>query len=458
MHKVVKAHRINHKVNIEKDLTTGKLFSQMVFFSLPIILTNVLQIVFNTADVMVLGVFVSDRAVAAVGSTGSLINLLTMLVIGMSTGTNVLLSKYVGAHDEDGVKKTVGVSVLISVVLGVLLIAVGLIFSRPMLELMGCDPNVIDLADKYVKIYFLGMPLVILYNFTSAILRASGDSVRPLIYLIIGGVLNVGLNVVFVLVFGMDVDGVAIATVIAQGVSAFLSIVALLRAKGIVKLRFKYLRFYKKELSEIFKIGFPTGIQSSLFSLSNVVLQAAINGFGEFAMAGSSYAMQIDSYIYVATNGVSIALMSFISQNYGARKTDRIKLSIKYGITLSVMVSLVLGIIATFITKPIVGALTNDTTVIDFAVRRAVIVCPSYFLCGFMDTFSNSLRGLNKSFAGMVITLLGACALRIVWIYTFIPITNSYEMIFISYPVTWLITALVEWIVLSKTIKNLKYN
>ena len=458
MHKVVKAHSVNTKINIEKDLTTGNLFSQMVFFSLPIILTSVLQIVFNTADVMVLGVLVSDRAVAAVGSTSSLINLLTMLAIGLSTGTNVLLSKCVGSHDEERINKTVGVSIVLALVLGCLLILIGQLFSRPILELMECDENVIDLAEKYVKIYFLGMPLVILYNFTSAILRAAGDSNRPLIYLIVGGVLNVALNFAFITLFNMDVDGVAIATIISQGVSALLSIIALMRAKGIVKLRLKHLRFYKEELIEIIKIGLPSGIQSSLFSLSNVVLQSAINSFGEFAMAGSSYAMQIDSYVYVATNGVSVALMSFISQNYGAKKTDRIKKSIKYGLYLSCVISIVLGVIATLVTQPIVGALTSDDLVIEYAFRRAIIVCPTYFLCGFMDTCSYTLRGVGKSFTGMVITLIGACFLRIVWINLFIPITNSYEMIFISYPVTWLITATAELLVLIKVFKNLKYD
>ncbi len=355
-HKISAQHKYR-KGKIEQNFTKGNLFRQIILFSIPIILTNVLQLVFNTADIAVLGAISAggDRAVAAVGATTPLINLLTMLFVGISIGVNIVVSKKLGAKDDESVKKLVGMSVPLSLCIGLFLVVVGWTLARPLLMLMNCKDSVLDYAVKYLQIYFTGMPLVMLYNFFSAILRAAGDSKRPLIYLIIGGILNVGFNIFFVLVVGMDVEGVAIATVISQGVAAVLCIIRLLKANGVVKLRFKYFKFYKKELIEVIKIGVPSGIQSSLFALANVFIQSTVNLFGDKAIAGASYSSQVENYVNTAMTGVATAITTIVSQNYGAKDFTRIKKAIVYAVIINLVMGVVLGFGALLILKPVVG-------------------------------------------------------------------------------------------------------
>ncbi|MBO5851688.1 MAG: MATE family efflux transporter [Clostridia bacterium] len=441
---------------IEKDFTNGPIFKQMALFALPLMFTSVLQILFNTADVLVLGVFVGDDAVAAVGSTGSLINLITSLFIGMSMGVNVVASRHLGSHNDEGVKKVIGMSILLSVIFGFILLIIGWFGAKFFLTLMKSDVDVIDLSTTYLKVYFLGIPLVILYNFLSSIMRASGDSKRPLIYLLISGVVNVLLNVFFILVLKMTVEGVAIATVVAQGLSALLCIIQLIRAKGVVKLNAKYIRFYKAELLEVIKIGLPAGIQSSLFSLSNVFIQTTINKCGKIAMAGSSYAVQIEAYVYCSMNSISMAIMSFISQNYGAKKFDRIYKTIRYGLIMTVVAGLVLGVAGILVSRPIVSAVAENSEVVEYAFKRLLIVCAPYFLCGIMEVFSYSMRALGKSFTSMIISLLGSCVLRIIWVNVMFEFFPSYTLIFVSYPATWIITAVVLATVLFRMLKKFK--
>ncbi|MBO5926344.1 MAG: MATE family efflux transporter, partial [Clostridia bacterium] len=427
MHRVsIRVHGYKHPPKkIEKDLTQGPLLKQIILYSIPLVLTSILLHVFKTADIAVLGIFVGDRAVAAVGSTASLISLITMFFIGISVGVNVVVSRCIGEHNEEGVLKTIGMSIPLSLIFGLVLIVVGQTMSRPMLELMGCDPNVIDLAEKYLIVYFWGVPLIVLYNFMSAIMRASGDTIRPLIYLIIGGVLNVGLNLFFVLVLNKGVEGVAIATVASQGVSALLCIISLVKAKGAVRLRARYMRFFKKELLDVLKIGLPSGIQSSLFSISNVILQSATNAFGEYAMAGSSYAAEIDVYIYACMNSIAVATMSFISQNYGARNFDRVKKSIIYAICIHVCLGIAIGAIVALLGSPIIRLITDQEEVISYFTTRNIIMGLTYFLCGIMDVGSGFLRSIGYSFYALIITFLGSCALRIFWVYAIFPIFND---------------------------------
>ena len=458
MHKIgMRVHGYKHPPKkIEKDLTQGPLLKQIILYSIPLVLTNVLLHVFKTADIAVLGIFVGDRAVAAVGSTASLISLLVMFFVGISVGVNVVVSKSIGEHNEESLLKTIGMSVPMSLIFGAILIVMGQIFSRPLLEIMDCDPNVIDLAEKYLKVYFWGVPLVVLYNFMSAIMRASGDTVRPLIYLIIGGVLNVGLNLFFVLVLGKDVEGVAIATVASQGVSALLCIISLVKAKGAVRLRARYMRFFKKEFIDVLKIGLPSGIQSSLFSISNVILQSATNAFGEYAMAGSSYASEIDVYIYACMNSIAVAIMSFISQNYGARNFERVKKSIIYAGFINVILGLVIGAMVALLGSPIIRLLTDQEEVISYFTTRNIIMGLTYFLCGIMEVLSYSVRGLGKSIASMIITLIGACLFRIVWVFAVVNLTGMFSMIWWSYTVSWSFTIIMFIPVILKLIKKLK--
>ena len=443
---------------IEKDLTKGNLFKQIILFALPLIFTSVLQQLFNTADIAVLGKFSSrgNDAVAGVGSTASLVSLFTCLVIGLAVGVNVVLSQAIGANKEERIKKIIGTTIPLGLVCGGILIVVGQVFARPMLLLMGSDPDVIDLSVTYIRIYFLGMPFTVLYNYFSAIMRASGDTKRPLIFLSIGGVINVLLNLFFVIVLKKDVEGVAIATTASQAVSSLLCFITLLRAKGIVKLDFKYFKFHKEELVKILKIGVPSGLQGSLFSISNVTLQSAINGFGELAMSGSAYAGQLENYVYLSMNSVAVAIMSFISQNYGARNYERIKKSIIYCLIINVFLGLVLGSGAILLSKPIISLVTTDQVVLDYCYRKILIIGASHFICGTMETFTYSMRALGKSVLSMVICLIGSCLLRLVWVFTIVDITKSYDMIFVSYPVTWVITAFTAMIFLIKLMKETK--
>ena len=441
---------------IEKDFTKGPLLKQMILFALPLICTNILQLVFNTADIAVLGVLVSDDAVAAVGSTSSLVNLITSLFIGLAVGVNVVVSRHLGNHDEERVKKVVGMSILLSLISGVVLMAIGWFGARTFLELMKSDPEVIGLSTKYIKVYFLGIPLVILYNFLAAIMRAAGDSKRPLIYLLIGGVVNVALNVFFITVLNMTVEGVAIATVISQGIAATLCLIQLLKAKGVVRLRFNYIKFYKKELIDVIKIGIPSGIQSSLFSLTNVLIQSTTNSCGKVAMAGISYAQQIEGYVYTSMNAVSVAIMTFISQNYGSKNYDRIKKTLFYGLAITSVVGLVLGVASVLICKPLVGLLADVPEVVDYSFNRILIVSLPYFTCGIMEIFTYSMRGLGKSFTSMIIVLVGACLLRILWVEIIFEFVPNLFMVYVSYPLSWVATALVSLFVLIPTLKKLK--
>ncbi len=445
MHKVgIRIHNYKHPPKkIEKDLTKGPLFKQIILFSIPLVLTSVLLHLFKTADIAVLGIFVGDNAVAAVGSTASLIGLMTNLFIGISVGVNVMVSRYVGENNEEALKKTIGMCIPLAIIFGGILLIAGQFLSRFFLELIGSDPDVIDLSEKYLKIYFLGIPLIVLYNFMSAVMRASGDTVRPLIYLIIGGVINVLLNLFFVLVLKKDVEGVAVATIASQGVSAILCAITLLKAKGKVKLRFKYFRFYKKELLSVLRIGLPSGIQSSLFSLANVTLQSAINSFGEFAMAGSSYASEIDVYIYACMNSVAVAIMSFISQNYGAHNYERIKKTVLYALIINVTLGIFIGATVAIAGSPIIRLVTDNEQVIRYFTRRNLIMGLTYFVCGIMEVLSYTMRGLGKSITSMIISLGGACLFRIVWVNVVVAITRSFDMIWWSYTISWLLTSLI---------------
>ncbi|MBE5743270.1 MAG: MATE family efflux transporter [Clostridiales bacterium] len=457
-------HNVNtHKVivrsthgKVERDFTSGNLFKQIILFSIPIILTNVLQLVFNTADVAVLGILVSDRAVAAVGSTTALVNLFTNFFVGVSIGTNIVVSKKLGASDNEGVKKIIGMSLPLSLVIGGMLVLVGLFLSEPMLILMNCDEAVLPMAVKYIQIYFIGMPLVMLYNFYSSVLRAVGDSKSPLIYLVLGGVLNVLFNVLFIVVAKMDVEGVAIATVISQGVAAVLCIVQLLRAKGVARFEFKYAKFYKKELLDILKIGIPSGIQSSLFSIANVFIQSTVNLFGEFAMAGASYSSQVENYVNNAMTGVATALITIIGQNVGAENYERAKKAIILGTVINFTMGLTFGLGALVILKPVIGLITNDQVVLDFAYQRFMGIGIFLFLCGTMNALSYSLRAIGKSLTAMFIAVFAGCIFRIIYVEIIYALTKNFTLIYSTYPVSWVITIALYLIAIIPAMKKLK--
>ena len=422
-------------------MTSGAIFKKIVAFAVPLIFTNLLQILFNMCDVLVLGIFVNDRAVAAVGGTSALINLIVGLFVGLSVGANVMVSAYLGKKDEERVRRTVGTSLLVAVIVGTGLIFVGVFGAKTFLEWMSCDENVIDMSATYLKIYFIGMPVMMVYNFCAAILRAAGETVKPLVYLTIGGVVNVILNVFFVLVLNKNVEGVAIATVVSQCISAACCILLLLKSKGALQLRFKYFRIYREQLWEMIKIGVPSGLQGCLFSISNVVVQSSVNSFGEYVMAGNSYSQQIESVVYQAMNGVSLSALSFVGQNYGAGKYDRIKKIVLECVLLVTAVGVVLGGLAVLLAKPIVGLITDDAYVVDIAAKRLLIVCAPYFLCGIMEVYSFTLRGFGKSTSSMLINLFGTCVFRLVWIKIMLGIIDEVYIIYWAYPISWFLAA-----------------
>ena len=425
------------------DMTEGPLAAKVLFFALPIMLSGILQLVFNAADTIVVGRFAGNQALAAVGSVGSLNNLIISLFIGLSVGANVVVARYTGSRNHRAVSDTVHTAVLLSVIGGVFLSLVGVFLAHPLLLLMGSPEDVIDLAVLYVRILFIGMPVQMLYNFCAAILRAIGDTKRPLYFLTVAGVINVLLNLLFVVAFHMSVAGVALATIISQAVSAWLVLHSLMIMEGPTHLSLRRLRLHPKYLKEIVRIGLPAGIQSSFFSLSNVVIQSSVNSFGSIVIAGNSAAANVGNFIYQAMNTFHQAIICFAGQNIGARKPRRIITSIKVCMLWAVVFGLLLGVLSCVFGEPLLALYSSDPAVIAAGLERMYIVCAPYFLCGMMDVMTGALRGIGYSVLPMVVSLLGACVFRILWVATIFAAVPTMQCLMISYPVSWLMTFLV---------------
>ena len=368
------------------DLTSGPLLKKIILFSLPLAASSILQLLFNAADVVVVGRFAGSTALAAVGSNGALINLLVNLFVGLSLGANVVAARCFGAKDERGVQNTVQTSVTLGLVSGVLLAFVGFFAARGLLELMSCPEDVIDLSTLYLKIYFIGMPMTMLYNFNASLLRAVGDTRRPLYCLAVSGVINVVLNLVFVILFQMSVAGVALATIISQTVSALMVTVLLMKEEGPLHLDLRHLGFHKGALVQILKIGLPAGLQSTVFSLSNVVIQSAVNSFGSTIVAGNSAAANIEGFIYTGMNAFAQAAVTFTSQNVGARRYDNLDRVMRNCLLCAVVVGIVLGGGAYLAGEGLLHFYSTDETVVAAGLARMKVICTSYFLCGIMDT------------------------------------------------------------------------
>lgn len=426
----------------EMDMTTGVIMPKVITFALPLIAASVLQLLFNAADIVVVGRFVSPQAMAAVGSTGSLVNLIIQLFVGFSIGVNVCVGKYYAAKRQEDMSDTIHTSILVSVIFGAILCVAGLFLARPMLELMGSPADVIEDSVLYLRIYFLGMPLIMLYDFAAAILRAVGDTKRPLYFQMIAGVINVILNLFFVLVVGIGVAGVAIATTVSQGFSGIALLITLMREKGALHLDLRKLHVNWKLLRSIMEIGLPAGLQSTVFSLSNVVIQSSINSFGSVAMAGATAAQNIESFVYASMNSIYQTNLSFTAQNLGARKYSRINRILKDCLIAVVLIGLVMGIGAVMLDPWLLRFFTTDAEVIRYGRERLLVVCGPYFLCGIMDVMVGSLRGLGYSVIPMFVSLIGACGLRIIFILTLfrLPYFHSLHWLYMSYPITWIIT------------------
>ena len=414
------------------DLTSGPMLQKIILFSIPLAASSILQLLFNAADVVVVGRFAGSTALAAVGSNGSLINLLVNLFVGLSLGANIVAARCFGAKDEHGIQDTVHTAV------------VGFFAARSLLELMSCPEDVIDLSSLYLKIYFIGMPMNMLYNFSSALLRAVGDTKRPLYCLAAAGIINVVLNLVFVIGFSMSVAGVALATIISETVSACLVTAMLVREKGALHLDLHKLGFHAGTLKQILLIGLPAGLQSTVFSLSNVVIQSAINSFGSTVVAGSSASSNLEGFVYTAMNAFAQAAVTFTSQNMGARKYHNLDRVMRNCLLCAVVTGILLGGGAALAGRQLLHFYSSDEAVIAAGYERLWIICGTYLLCGIMDTLASSLRGLGYSVLPMVVSLIGSCLLRLVWIATIFQLNRTPFMLYISYPISWILTAAVH--------------
>lgn len=428
----------------EIDMCHGSIMDKLISFALPLMLSSILQLLFNAVDIIVVGRFTGSQALAAVGSTTALINLFTNLFIGVSLGANVLAARYYAAGKSREMSETVHTAILFALISGCVMAVMGLLFSREALELMDTPENVIDQSALYMKIYFVGMPFFMLYNYGAAILRAVGDTKRPLLFLIISGAANAVLNLFLVIVCHLGVAGVAIATVISQMLSCVMVLSCLAATSNSYQLKWSLLKIRWIYLRQIFQVGIPAGIQSTVITFSNVLLQSSVNSFGSIAMAGYTAANNIFGFLYVSVNSISQACMSFTSQNYGVGDKKRIDRVLVDCLILTVVVGLVLGGSANLFGEELLHIYTKDEQVIACGMEILLYTTLTYFLCGIMDLIPGSLRGMGRSSVPMVLSIIGTVGTRIVWIYLIFPAHRSLAVLFISYPVSWLLTILMQ--------------
>ncbi|MBE5756235.1 MAG: MATE family efflux transporter [Clostridiales bacterium] len=439
----------------EMDLTNGPILKKLLIYSIPLILTNILQILFHTADIAVLGIMVSDDAVGAVSANGALNGLIVGLFVAFSIGTNVVLARKVGQKDLESARKTVGTSILIALISGFILLSIGVPLAEVFLKIMNCDPEILGMATTYLRIYFLGMPIMMLYNFCSSILRATGDTRRPLIFLAIGGVANVILNISFVLM-GMTVEGVAIGTILSQLISATLSLITLFKSKGYGNLQLKYLKIYKKELKEILHIAIPSALQNVAFNISNVLIQSTVNSFEKVGTSANGTAVQFDNVIYMIGNAIAVATTTFVGQNVGAKKPERIKKAILCAVLLCCTIELTIGLTFAIFAKNLCGIIAESQEVIKLASIRLTIMGSFYFLCSIMETLANAVRAMGKPVFSLIVSVLGASVFRIIFLKVTFYFVPEFYVIYLSYPVSWTFTILIYLFVTSMVYKRLK--
>ena len=422
------------------DLTSGPMLQKIILFSIPLAASSILQLLFNAADVVVVGRFAGSTALAAVGSNGSLINLLVNLFVGLSLGANVVAARCFGAKDEHGIQDTVHTAVTLGLTSGVLLAVVGFFAARSLLELMSCPEDVIDLSSLYLKIYFIGMPMNMLYNFSSALLRAVGDTKRPLYCLAAAGIINVVLNLVFVIGFSMSVAGVALATIISQTVSALLVTGMLVREEGALRLDLRRLAFHAGTLKQILLIGLPAGLQSTVFSLSNVVIQSSINSFGSTVVTAFGLCGRIDAIIWMASEALGVAVTTFSAQNFGARNYERMRRGLRCALCLTALVVGSLSVVLMANVLDIAGFFVNDPEIAALTAQVMWYIGPFYVVYSLYDNIAGTIRGAGESLRPMIIVLTGSCLLRVVWQLAVVPLNHTLHMALLSYPITWATT------------------
>lgn len=427
-------------------MTKGPFLKKILVFSLPLMLTGLLQMVYNTADIVVVGRFAGPASLAAVGATSSLINLILNIFLGMAMGSGVMSARYIGAGDDKRLSKCVHTAITLSVICGIAVGIFGFFMSEKLLILMDSPADVLPLSKRYLQIYFMGAPASLVYNFGAAIVRSTGDTKRPLYILSATGIVNIALNLVLVIYFHMDVAGVAIATITAQYISAACIIIRLLKIDGACRLHLSKLRIYANEMKQILLIGVPAGIQNSLFSLSNVIIQSTVNSFGSIAMSGITAGSNYESFVYICTNAISQTTMTFSSQNLGARKYENFSKIYMRCILLAVLIGGGMSAIGIVFRNQVVGLFSTDPAVIEIGAARLYMILPFYCFCSLMDIGGGQLRGMGKSFEPMFITLMGSCGIRLLWVFVFFPRNPTLLYLYWAYPISWSLTFFVLFI------------
>ena len=433
----------------QSDICEGPLAKNIILYTLPLMATGVLQLLFNAADTIVVGRYAADGelALAAVGATGALINLIVNVLMGLSVGASVNIAHCFGANDKRGVSESVHTSILTAFIGGIIVGAIGFFFSKSFLAMMSTPADIIEKSALYMKIYFLGLPATMVYNFAASILRSTGDTKRPLYFLVTSGIINIILNLILVIGFGLDVEGVAIATVAAQLVSAVLSIVHLMKVDGPQRLYIKKLRIHWRRLKKILFVGIPAGLQGSVFSISNVLIQSSINSFESLFITGNTAGSNIEGFIYMAMNAFYHTTLTFVGQHVGAKKFDRIKKVVFYCCMFEIVTGFIIGYGVFFLKRPLLRIyIPSNETAVSYGALRLTVICTTYFLCGLQETLTGCLRGMGSSISPMVISSLGVCGFRILWIYTVFRVWHDPTVLFISYPISWALTAAAELI------------
>ena len=440
------------------DMCNGPLVGNLLRFSIPLMASGILQLLFNAADIIVLGQFASSSAMAAVGATSSLNSLLVNLFLGLSIGCSVVMAHSYGAQDWRRVHDTVHTAVLLALICGAVLVVAGIPLLPILLRWMDTPADLLNQSILYMRIVFVGMPAMMLYDFGAGILRATGDTRRPLFFLTAAGITNASLNVIFVLVFQMDVAGVALATSISQYLSAFLILRCLSEPGTHYQLHPREMRICKPVLVQIIRVGLPAGIQSAVFSISNVLIQSSINTFGTLAVAGSTASSNIENFVYTAMNSVYQAALNFTSQNIGAGKKDRIPLILRDCLMIVTVIGLVLGGLAVLFGRQLLSIYSSDPEILPYGLERIRVICLTYFLCGLMDVTCGVVRGMGAAVTPTIVSLTGACVLRIIWIYTIFVAFHSLFVLYLSYPVTWVVTFAVHMICFSIFFRRLRHS
>ena len=449
--KTTNTDRIPAKKNDRKDLTRGSILDKVLLFAIPLMLTSMLQQLFNATDVAVVGRFASKEAMAAVGGNASVVSLLINFFVGLSVGANVVIAKNIGARNPGQARKAVNTSMLMALICGVFIAAAGNLIAGPIVHLMGVPDEVAPYSVLYLRIYFAGAPFILLYNFEAAIFRSSGNTRTPLICLFAGGAFNVAANLVFVLIFKMDVDGVAIATVMANAISSMLMLLKLRKEEGVIRVHVSKLWIDRPVLMQIIRIGLPAGIQSTVFSISNLCVQSAINSLGSDVMAASSAAYNIEIFVFFVVNAFTQTLVTFVGQNYGAGEYRRCREIVRKTLILSWVITMIASVLVILTVNQLMGLFTDDPAIVEIGALRVKVLMYSETLNVFMDNLSGAMRGLGKSMIPAIISLVGVCGTRITWVFTGFQIYHTFFSLMMVFPVSWGVSALVITIMYIKT-------